>query len=246
MLTGSADPRALAARAAALERFDTEPLKLPSVETLQVCFEYASAGMEALLPPALHPTLPPVVGWQVQRFASSPWGSFAMALCRIECRSGLRPRGFLLGGAIDNAEAGAQLASRWGYSLRPGAILLSRGYDRIRASVSFEGAPALELELRDPTPLRGEDVFYAASMHLAHTPRGLRLVQVDPAFATLRAERGRPVLERFDAAGWNAAGVRPSHPVSASFTLADVTLPALRYVCRPDVLAFEGSERIDG
>jgi hypothetical protein len=33
--------------------------------------------------------------------------------------------------------------------------------------------------------------------------------------------------------------------VAASFTLASVTLPALRYVCRPDVLAFEGSERVD-
>jgi len=38
--------------------------------------------------------------------------------------------------------------------------------------------------------------------------------------------------------------VRPSHPVSASFTTAAVTLPALRYVCRPDVLAFVGTERV--
>jgi hypothetical protein len=39
--------------------------------------------------------------------------------------------------------------------------------------------------------------------------------------------------------------VRPSDPIAASFSVANVTLPRLRYVCRPDVLAFEGSERVD-
>jgi hypothetical protein len=246
MLIGTADPSALAEHAATLERFDTEPLKLPCVETLQVCCEFASAGMEALLPPALHPTLPPVVSWLVQRVDASPWGAFRIAQCRIECRSGLRPRAFLRGGAIDNAEAGAQLGSRWGYSLRAAGIRLDRGYDRIRASVSLGGRSILELELRDPASLRSEDAFYVASMNLAHTPRGLRLVQMDPDFEVERAERGRPVLHHFDAAAWDALGVRPSHPVSASFSIAGVTLPALRYVCRPDVLAFEGSERVGG
>jgi hypothetical protein len=30
--------------------------------------------------------------------------------------------------------------------------------------------------------------------------------------------------------------------VVATFAIADVTLPRLRYVCRPDVLAFFGTE----
>jgi hypothetical protein len=245
MLIGSADPQALAERAATLERFNTEPLELHAVETLQLGFEAASVGIEALLPPALHPTLPPVVTWLVQRVPSSPWGEFRIAQCRIECRSGLRPRGFLRGGVIDHAEAGAQLASRWGYALRFAEIELERAYDRIRAAVSLAGRTILDAELRDPTPLRNEDAFYVANMNLARTPRGLRLVQVDPDFEVERAERGRPVLHHFEAAPWNAEGVRPTHPVAASFSLAAVTLPALRYVCRPDVLAFEGSERVD-
>ena len=244
MLIGSADPRILAARAARLEGFDTEPLKLPCVETLQIACEFASAGMEALLPPALHPTLPPVVGWLVQRVDSSPWGGFKLAQCRIECRSGLRPRGFLRGSAIDNPEAGAQLAARWGYSLRAAEIRLDRSYDRIRARVSADGRAILDVELRNPVPLRGADVFYVASMNLAHTPRGLRLVQVDPDFEVERAERGHPVLHGFEATAWDADGVHPTHPVSASFSIGGVTLPALRYVCRADVPAFEGSERV--
>jgi hypothetical protein len=245
VLTGSADPRLLARGAATMDGFDTEPLKLLGVETLQIVFEMAREGAQALLPPALHPTLPPLVTWWVQRIADSPWGAFQIAQCRIECRSGLRPRGFLCAGVADHEAASAALARRWGYRLRAGAIHLDRSYHEIRAAVRCADRPILEAALRDPMPLRSHDAYYVASMHLAHTPRGLRLVQVDPEFEVERAERGRPVIAGFDAAGWSADGVRPTHPVSASFSLAAVTLPALRYVCRPDVLAFEGTERVD-
>ena len=245
MLTGTADPAALALGAATLESFGTEPEKLLGVETLQIAWEIERAGTDALLPPALHPTRPPMVTWLVQRAPGSAWGPFAMAQCRVECRSGLRPRSFLRGGVIDNEVARAQLAARWGYALRSGEVRLSRGYDEIRTCVSLGGRSILDAALRDPTPLRNSDAYYVANVNLAHTPRGLRLVQVDPEFEVLRAERGRPSLPGFDAAAWRCAGVRPSHPVSASFTLATLTLPALRYVCRPDVLAFVGTERVD-
>ena len=220
-------------------------MKLHGVETLQVLYEIEREGADRLLPPGLHPTLPPAVTWLVQRVAESPWGAFTMAQCRIQCRSGLRPRGFLRGGVADSQDAAAQLAARWGHALRPGEVRLERAYDRIRATVAVAGEPILDVELRDPKPLRNEDAYSVASMHLAHTPRGLRLIQVDPDFELERAERGRPLLAAFDAGGWSCDGARPSYPVSALFTLATVTLPALRYVCRPDVLAFEGSERVD-
>ncbi len=34
------------------------------------------------------------------------------------------------------------------------------------------------------------------------------------------------------------------HPVSASVALAELTLPPVRFVCRPEVLAFDGTERV--
>ncbi len=107
------------------------------------------------------------------------------------------------------------------------------------------GELILDLSLDDPQALRSADAYFVANMHLANTPNGLRLVQVDPDFEVERAERGRPVIRHFDPEAWNSVGVRPSHPVAALFTVGAVTLPALRYVCRPDVLAFEGSERVD-
>ena len=103
----------------------------------------------------------------------------------------------------------------------------------------------VDLSPRGRQPLRSADASYSASVHLAHTPRGLRLVQVDPDFDVERAERGRPIVERFDAPAWRCEGARPSAPIAGSFTVADVTLPPLRYVSRPDVPAFLGTERVD-
>ena len=245
MLVGTADPNLLAEGAPTLVDFGAEPLTLSGVETLQIVSEIEREGADGLLPPGLHPTLPPIATWLVQRISESPWGAFHLAQCRIECRSGLRPRGFLRSGVIDSPAAGAELGARWGYRLIPGEIRLGRGYDRIEASVSLQGRSILDVALQDPMPLRPEDAYTVSNMHLAHTPRGLRLLQVDPQFEVERAERGRPLIRHFDAGAWRSQAVQPCSPVSALFTLARVTLPRLRYACRPEVLAFEGTERVD-
>ena len=46
----------------------------------------------------------------------------------------------------------------------------------------------------------------------------------------------------FDAAAWGELRLRPTHPVSASSAVADVTFKPFRFVCRADVWAFEGTE----
>ena len=48
----------------------------------------------------------------------------------------------------------------------------------------------------------------------------------------------------FDGAAWGDARVQPVYPVSASFAVADITIPRIRFVCRPDVLAFDGTEAV--
>jgi hypothetical protein len=244
VLFGTADPAALAVGAPVMPSFDAEAVVLPSVEVLQVMYELPGALREPLLPPALHPVDPPLVQWLVWRCPESPWGPFTVAQTRIGCRSGLRPRGFLRLAVVDADAAAAALAGGWGVRARRGAVLLRRGYDAAAAEVRLDGRTVLDVGLRDPDPLAPGDVQYTASMHLATTPRGLRLVQCDPGFRVERAERGRPVLSAFDAAAWGAAGAGPTAPVSASIAVAEVTLPRLRYVCRPDVWAFEGTEAL--
>jgi len=244
VLFGTADVDALAAGAPVMARLDTEPLVLPGAWVLQVTYEMPGAAREVLLPPALHPTDPPLVSWTFLRCTHGPLGAFVMAQLRVECRSGLRPRGFVLASVIDSADTGRELTSRWGYGSRAGDVRLVRQYDAVTGTACVDGRTILDVALRDPDPLGPHDIQYTASMHLAHTPRGVRLVQVDPTFAVERAERGRPYLVAFDAAAWGDARIVPTHPVSASIAIADVTLPKLRYLCRPDVWAFEGTERL--
>src|SRR5262245_50826414 len=100
MLIGTADIERLAIHAPVMDSLRTEPLVLERVEILQVTYEIAAVVRESLLPPALHPTNPPLVTWLFYACASSPWGAFVMAQARIECRSGVRPRAFLLAAVI--------------------------------------------------------------------------------------------------------------------------------------------------
>jgi Acetoacetate decarboxylase (ADC) len=244
MIVGTADPRALAARAPRLESFPTDPLDLGRVEMLQLACEIAAGGAEALYPPALHPTLPPLAVWQISRCSDGELGSFTMALLRLSCRSGVRPRGFVVAGFADSLPAARALASRFGYPLRPAELRLRRFYDEAAASVRLDGRTILELSARDAVPLSPGDVQYTAAMHLAETPKGLRLLQVEPEYRLDRAERGKPRVIGFDAAAWGGDHMRPTFAVSAAIVVGTVTVPPIRYVCRPDVLSLEGTERV--
>ena len=244
MLVGTDDLQRITSRAVDMKTLDTEAVALESVEVLQVLCEIDASEECALFPPALHPSLPPLVNWQLWKVGESPWGSFSLATTRLECRSGLRPRGLLLGAFIDNELAAAALAERWGYGLRIGAVALERRYDEVRGSVDSDGERILEIGLRDPCPLGSTDVQYVASVHPTITPSGLRLLQVDPDYALERAERGTPIVDNFDSTAWGDERVQPVYPVSASIALGRVTLPKLRFMCQPDVLAFTWTESI--
>lgn len=244
MLIGRADVEELASGGVRMERLDTPSVRFEDAELLQVICEIETAEVEDLLPPSLHPTIPGIVNWQVMQCPDSPWGPFRMALTRIEARSGLRPRAFVLSGRIDNEEAQAELAAGWGYPLHAGEIEFRRGYDAVSASVEEGGLPLLEIGLRDPEPLSPGDLQYVSDCHLAHTPRGIRLVQVDPEREVKRADRGIPEVHHFEASEWGDERVCPIYPVSASIVTADITLPKLRYLCVPDQMAFTGTEKL--
>jgi hypothetical protein len=244
MRSGCGNPEQLARGAAALADFATPALTLSGVDVVHAACEVAQAGIDALLPPGLHPTTPPVVSWIVWRCPQSPWGAFAFWQARLSCRSGVRPRGLLLAAGADSADAAAALAGGWGFPIGSvGPVELARHYDEVRARVGGE-ATALELVLRRPEPLTPADFQPIAGVHLARTPVGLRLVQVETDLAIERIERGALEVARLDAARCAKPGVAPSWPIAACWMRADLTLARLRFASRPDVPAFVGTERV--
>jgi hypothetical protein len=242
VLVGTADLDRLGARAPQLPAFPAEPLALGGVEVLQACFEMRAASREPLLPPGLHPTNPAtciVLAW---RCAESVWGPFSLVQLRIGCRSGVRTRGFVWAAACNLPAAAHQLAAHWGFPARPAQIALSRHYDGCTLRVEIDERAVLAIDAQDPDPLAPDDVQYTGTLTLAHMPRGLRLVQIEPRTTLERAERLRPRLAEFDAEAWGSAALTPYHPVSASVGVGRVEIPPVRFVCRPDVLAFQGTE----
>jgi acetoacetate decarboxylase len=244
-LAGTLDVTGQAARAPVMESLHTDPLVLERAEILQVMFEIDDSDMEALLPAALHPTIPPTVTFVCWHVPDSPWGPFALGQVRVGCRAGVRPRGYLLSAVVDHHLAAEALSGRWGWACRLGRVELKRRYDRLSGRVEVEGSTILETTLIDPEAISGADIQYVATMGLAHTPAGLRLVQVDPEYTFHKAERGRPGLGAFDPAAWGDGRVAPVHPVSASAAVADIALPRLRYICAPGVPALEGTEKVE-
>lgn len=217
-----------------------EPVTLEDIEVFQAIFEMAYSSREATLPPGLHPTTPPLLVVLAWRVPDSPWGPFCMAQVRVSCRSGVRPRGFVIGCRVDSHRAAAELAGRWGFPASVGPVRLDRFYD----STVLDAEGALAVTGLDPDPLGPGDVQYTVTTTLAHTPRGLRLVQVEPEYELRRVERVRPRLEHFDDAAWGGRGLAPRCPVSASVGVGTLSIPRLRFVSRPDVMAFEGTETV--
>jgi len=244
MLIGTAAPEARADRAPILESLDTDALVLPDARVLQVISEIDSAAMCAMLPPALHPTLPPAVGWLVYDCPQTPWGPMRLAQTRIECRSGTRPRAFLSRAVCDNERAAHALAGGWGYSTETGVIDFRRSYDEVQCRVELGGETVLEIGLREPRGLEVGNIQFVAGMHPVHTPRGFRLLQCDPIHTETEAQSGAPIIEEFDPDAWGDDRIEPVYPVSAAFCQAEIRLPELRFLCRPGELAFTGTERI--
>jgi hypothetical protein len=247
VLTGTAGVDELAQRlsAATIPAWASDGVELEGVISLQIIAELRRAGREALLPAGLHPTDPPSLHLQVWRVEQSPWGPFVWAHTRLSCRSGVRARALTTASVVDQPGAATGLAERFGFPSTVASIRLDVFYDRSEARVEVEGRAVLEVDAVDPTPMAPDAVQSTSTMNLGLTPQGFRLVQVEARHHTTGIDRLRARIRRFDPAAWGDDRLDPYNVVSAvQVRDQHVTLPPVRFVCRPDVSAFEGTERV--
>jgi hypothetical protein len=250
-LAGSLDIRPLLSGSPEVVLNDDAALRVDDVDILQVLYEVRVADRESLVPPALNPTIPPVVSFLVYRAKESEFGPFALAQVRLTARSGVRPRAYLVSARCDNPALSSLLARSWGFRVTPGQIALRRFHDRVDCTVSDGergSRTILDVSLIDPVPVTGHDVQYPPGMHLGRVERdGVwvpRIVQVDSEYKFRRADRGRPSLASFDPSAWGDERLVPDIAVSASFAACDMTIANVRYICNPDIPASEGTEKV--
>ena len=79
MIIGSADIATLSAQAPTIVAYSPDPVTLTEVECFQLTAEMRNTAREAVLPSALHPTVPAALSLQAWNVGSSPWGPFSMA-----------------------------------------------------------------------------------------------------------------------------------------------------------------------
>lgn len=244
MLRGTADVVALAEGAPTLREFHAHTLDLDGVVLLQMVMEMRNRAREAVLPPSLHPTLPPTLSMQIWQVAGSPWGAFTLAVARVSCRSGVRARGFTTAAVASSDPAVQGLTGSFGYPVRRGDVHLYASYSGADASVAVDGRETFRAAAIDPVPMGPDDVQYTGTLNLIHAPAGPRLLQVEFHLEPTRVERLRSRLEAFDAAAWGSANLDPYYAVTASLALGQVTFAPLRFLLHAEELAFTGTEPI--
>ena len=244
MLIGTADLTELAERAPRIEAFLAEPVDLNGVESFQLAAEMRISARQAVLPAALHPTTPAAISLQAWNIQASPWGAFAVAICRVSCRSGVRARGFSTAAVANTETATRALRDHFGFPCALGDVHLRRHYDGVDLAVALNDRQILNVAAIDPDPLGLNDVQYTGTMNLAQTASGLRLIQVESNHHADRVERLRARILTFDGAAWGNPLLDPYRVIAASIALEEVVLSPVRFQCKPDELAFTGTEPV--
>lgn len=244
-LVGTLDVSAALGSAPTVESLSPETWHLPGAQVLQVSYEVRHEPALAVMPPALHPSIPPYATFSVLRCPESPAGPFHLAMVRLVVRAGIRPRGLLLASFSENEAAVAALREGWGYGIRHADVALSRRHDRVRGTVAIGGALALDVRLDDPEPVAGSDLELFDNLHLTKVAGGDPvLVQVDPTYLHHAADRGPADLAVFDPVALGVAGIEPVYRLIGVSCEADIELAAPRFAMDPNLPAHQGTRRL--
>jgi hypothetical protein len=245
--SGTMDVQAFAPKVSEINGYKTEAWTLKGAQILNVLFEVKNEPFPSLMPVTFHPVIPAYAIINVTHYPESPVGPFSIAEVRVGCRAGVRPRGFTLKSYVSTPAAARELASRWGYPASVADVSMRTFHDRVVGRVKADGHTILEVEMLDRDFIGGNDIQYVSSMHLCRNKEDGKLVvvQLDPEWTFIKAERGRPNIVAFDGKAWNGDDkLVPTWPISACYTIADTTLSPIRYVSDPDKDAFKGTTQI--
>jgi len=248
-LFGQLNLQSVLSRLPEMRDFEAEPWELPGADILHLAFEVGQEAADAILPRAMHPSVPRYVTCVISHFPQTPAGPFYLAQLRLMGRAGVHPRGYVLQAYTNTPAATEALRQRWGFPADTAdEVTLRTHYDRVFATVVKGGRTVLDVALSHSETVSGSDIQYISSVHLARvtgidTP-GPRLVQVDPRYTLHKAERGRPVLNHLDEAAWHCPGFTVVNTVIGSFTTVDTDLPQIRFVMDPEIPVVQGTMRV--
>lgn len=230
------------ARAPVLKSFTASTLKSKDADVHYCLLEVPVAQAVAMLPQGVHPGIPGIIATLHYHCPDSEIGPFDLLTTALFCRSAAKHRMMTLSAFTSSPKALEFFREGWGYPMELADVRLVVNYDKVRSVVSRDGTMLLDVATHDPIPLTGPgaSVRYAQTLNLAHTPQGLKLVQVDASYEFKHNARGVPKFETYDRAALHDPHPHAVFPVSGTLAKADVAFEPVRFVADPHIPAEAG------
>jgi hypothetical protein len=242
---GTLDPDTIADGLPVTGVLAEEDWESEQVRALTVSYEIDDTHRLELVPPALHPSIPPYCHVMVRTHASSPVGRFNLAELRLMSRAGSHYGGYTVGAIVDTGDAENFLRERYGWSARLGEVELTRRYHGAHARVALEGRTVLDMAITHPQPITPGDMLVTAGFHLARVGNEVRLIQTEPSYSIDVIQRGRPQVSRIDTEAFGEARVTLTTPIVATYFEGSFTLGRVRFLIDPMQPAAAGTIRVD-
>jgi hypothetical protein len=195
-------------------------------------------------PKALHPSIPSYCQVIFRQHPDGPIGPFTTAELRVNARAGTHYLGYCIGAFTDSAKAVELLIARYGVPLVLADVKVERTYFGVRGTVVANGRAVFDGMLERPHYISGSDVLYTPNLNLAHVAGKPKLVLQEMEYTIGKAERGKPVIQQFDAAAFGDARVKLRQALPATVTDCLVRYTGVRFLIDPDMPALSGTETL--
>ena len=229
----------------ALVREQGSAIELHDVEICYSLFELPMQASAARLPASLHPSVPAVLGTSFWRVASSPFGPFQFGYVALACRTGIKPRHFVIGSWFDNPAAGDHFRKYYGFQYQQGLVNCRESYAWIEAVIADEATSLLRISITDLVPIigGGATVKYSAPLNACVLEGQVVLAQFEASYAFKRVLRGRVSADDYDAAALGDPALYPREPIAGTYAICDVKLLPLRFLVDTQIPAEQGGAR---
>ncbi len=238
---GTLDVRALESRLPSAGELARDPWETENTEVVNFTYEIDDAQDLALIPPALHPSIPFYGNLMLRAHPESPVGPFNLAEFRIMTRAGVHYGGFVTGAFVDSERACGWLREHYGFPLRVGKVSIDHRHYGTEARVEAGGRTVFEATLERPEPIGPDDLMFTASFHLALVGGTPELLQTEPSYHPVKAERGKPRVRIFDGEAFGDGRLRLVNPLPATYLRGKVGYDAIRYLIDPTRPAIAGT-----
>lgn len=245
LLYGERAGDALAVPAMPLDAALDEAVTLEDVDVFYALAETPMAAARAVLPAALHPSVPALLGVTCWRASAGPLGAFTLAWVGLACRTGIKPRHFVTAAFCDHAPAADWFTRRYGLPCSPATLRYRERYDSVAVSADVDGRPVLRIETAQTVPLigAGATVKYSPPLAASRVGEDVALVQFEAGYDFKRVLRGETRVRVWEPDALGTGGALPTTPVSTTHARCDVHLGPVRFVVDPVTPAEQGGAR---